>query len=36
VVQIVPQYEGFDYIVVGSQILIVDPDSMEIVAVIET
>ncbi len=36
VVQIVPQYEGFDYIVVGDQILIVDPDSMEIVAVIET
>jgi hypothetical protein len=36
VVQIVPQYEGFDYIVVGDQILIVDPASMEIVAVIET
>lgn len=35
VVQIVPQYEGFEYIVVGDQILIVDPDSMEIVAVIE-
>jgi hypothetical protein len=36
VVQIVPQYEGYDYIVVHDQILIVDPDDMEIVAVIET
>jgi hypothetical protein len=36
VVQIVPQYEGFDYVVVGEQILIIDPNSMEIVAVIET
>jgi Protein of unknown function (DUF1236) len=34
VVEIVPQYEGFDYVVVGEQILIIDPDSMEIVAVI--
>src|SRR5271163_5020212 len=33
VVQIVPQYEGYDYIVVGDQILIVDPDDLEIVAV---
>jgi flagellar motor protein MotB len=36
VVEIVPQYEGFDYIVVGDQILIVDPDSLAIVAIIET
>jgi hypothetical protein len=35
-VEIVPQYEGFDYIVVGDQILIVDPDSLAIVAIIET
>lgn len=34
VVTIVPQYEGFDYIVVGDQILIVDPNTMEIVAVL--
>jgi Protein of unknown function (DUF1236) len=33
-VEIVPQYEGFDYIVVGDQILIIDPDSLEIVAII--
>jgi hypothetical protein len=36
VVEIVPQYEGFDYVVVGDQILIIDPNSLEIVAVIET
>jgi hypothetical protein len=36
VVEIVPQYRGFDYVVVGEQILIVDPASLEIVAVIET
>jgi hypothetical protein len=35
-VQVVPQYEGYDYIVVRDQILIVDPDDMQIVAVIET
>jgi len=34
VVEIVPQYEGFDYIVVGDNILIIDPATMEIVAVI--
>jgi hypothetical protein len=34
IVEIVPQYEGFDYIVVGDQILIVDPDTMEIVAIV--
>ncbi len=35
VVEIVPQYEGFDYVMVGDQILIIDPDSLEIVAVID-
>jgi Protein of unknown function (DUF1236) len=34
VVEIVPQYEGFDYVVVGDQILIIDPASLEIVAVL--
>ncbi len=36
VVEIVPQYEGYDYVVVGEQVLIVDPNTLEIVAVIET
>jgi hypothetical protein len=36
VVEIVPQYEGYDYIVVGDQILIVDPDSLAIIAIIES
>jgi Protein of unknown function (DUF1236) len=35
VIEIVPQYEGFDYVVVGDQILILDPSTYEIVAVIE-
>jgi hypothetical protein len=34
VVEIVPDYEGFDYVVVGDNILIIDPDSLEIVAII--
>jgi hypothetical protein len=34
VVEIVPQFEGFDYIVVGDNILIIDPDTLEIVDVI--
>jgi Protein of unknown function (DUF1236) len=34
VVEVVPQYEGFDYVVVEDQILIIDPDTLEIVAVI--
>jgi Protein of unknown function (DUF1236) len=34
VVEIVPQYEGFDYVIVGDNILIIDPDTMEIVDVI--
>jgi hypothetical protein len=35
VVEVVPQYEGYDYIIVGDQILIIDPDSDEIVAIID-
>jgi hypothetical protein len=34
IVEIVPQFEGFDYIVVGDNILIIDPDTLEIVDVI--
>jgi Protein of unknown function (DUF1236) len=34
VVQIVPEYEGFDYVMVGDQLLIIDPDTMEIVAIL--
>jgi hypothetical protein len=36
IVAIVPQYQGFDYVVVGDQILIIDPDSLEIVTIIES
>jgi hypothetical protein len=31
----VPQYRGFDYVMVGDQILIIDPATYEIVAVVE-
>ncbi len=34
IVEIVPQFEGFDYIMVGDNILIIDPDTLEIVDVI--
>ena len=34
IVSIVPEYRGFDYILVGDNILIVDPVTLEIVAVI--
>jgi hypothetical protein len=34
IVTIVPEYRGFDYIVVGDNILIVDPVTLEIVAII--
>jgi hypothetical protein len=34
VVEIVPQYQGFDYVIVGDNILIIDPDTMEIVDII--
>jgi Protein of unknown function (DUF1236) len=34
IVAVVPEYRGFDYIVVGDDILIVNPDTLRIVAVI--
>jgi len=34
VIEIVPQYRGYAYVLVGSQIVIVDPDTLEIVAVL--
>jgi Protein of unknown function (DUF1236) len=34
IVSIVPEYRGFDYVMVGDSILIVDPVTLEIVAVI--
>jgi hypothetical protein len=34
IVEVVPQYEGFDYVVVGDEILIIDPNTTEIVAII--
>ena len=34
IVEIVPQFEGFDYIIVGDNILIIDPDTLEIVDII--
>lgn len=34
IVEVVPEYQGFDYVMVGDEILIVDPGSLQIVAVI--
>jgi hypothetical protein len=34
IVRIVPQYRGFDYVLVGDEIVIIDPLTLEIVAVI--
>jgi Protein of unknown function (DUF1236) len=34
IVTIVPEYRGFDYIVVGDQILIIDPNTLEIVDIL--
>jgi hypothetical protein len=34
IIRIVPQYRGFDYILVRNEILIIDPDTFEIVAVL--
>jgi hypothetical protein len=34
VVTIVPEYRGFDYIIVGDQLLIIDPNTMEIVYIL--
>jgi hypothetical protein len=34
VVEIVPQYQSFEYVIVGDNILIIDPNTMEIVDII--
>lgn len=34
VIEIVPQYRGYYYVLVGDQIVIVEPDTLEIVAVL--
>jgi hypothetical protein len=34
IVTVVPEYSGFDYIVVGDQLLIIDPATLEIVAIL--
>ena len=34
IVEIVPEYSGYDYVLVGDDIVMIDPDSHEIVAVI--
>ncbi len=34
IVAVVPQFEGFDYTIVGDKILIIDPDTLEIVDII--
>jgi hypothetical protein len=34
VVTIVPEYRGYDYIIVGDQLLIIDPNTMEIVYIL--
>jgi len=34
IVTIVPEYRGFDYIIVGEQLLIIDPQTLEIVAIL--
>jgi uncharacterized protein DUF1236 len=34
IVDVVPEYQGYDYILVGDEILIIDPETLEIVAVL--
>jgi hypothetical protein len=34
IVEIVPEYRGYDYIVVGDELVIIDPETLEIVAVL--
>jgi hypothetical protein len=34
IVQLVPEYQGFDYVVVGDQLLIIDPNTMLIVEIL--
>ena len=36
VVEVYPEWRGYDYILVGDEILVIDPDSHEIIAVLET
>jgi hypothetical protein len=36
VIRVVPEYRGFDYVVVRDQLLIIDPDTMKIVAILPT
>lgn len=35
VVEVYPEWRGYDYILVGDEILVIDPDSHEIVAILE-
>jgi hypothetical protein len=35
VVEIYPEWRGYDYIMIGAQVLVVDPQTREIVAIIE-
>ena len=34
VIRVVPEYRGFDYVVVRDQLLIIDPDTMKVIAVL--
>ena len=34
IVDIVPEYQGYEYVLVGDEILIIDPDTLEIVAIL--
>jgi hypothetical protein len=34
IVEIVPEYQGYEYVLVGDEILIIDPNTLEIVAVL--
>ncbi|HLL26819.1 MAG TPA: DUF1236 domain-containing protein [Xanthobacteraceae bacterium] len=34
IVEIVPEYRGYDYVLVGDEIVIIDPNTLEIVAVL--
>ena len=36
VVTIYPEWRGYDYILIGDQIVVIDPDTREIVAILET
>jgi hypothetical protein len=35
IIEVVPEYQGYDYIVVGDMLLIIDPDTREIVDVVQ-